>query len=132
MAALVCQLGKNAAAVLLAHEAGDQALVLQPADHAGQRTLTQVDRLGDRLDLRGLVGDLSESLEHFVLTHAQSVVLQLAIERTADIGVSSQQLAPFTDIGADLTSLSADLRLGHGGDVIMQLHSMQAQLMTRH
>ena len=34
-AALVSQVGKDAAAVLLADEAGDQSLLFQPADDAG-------------------------------------------------------------------------------------------------
>jgi hypothetical protein len=85
-----------------------------PADHPGQRALAQMHRTGDLLDLRGLVGELGESLEHLVLAHAQAVAgLQLTVERTGEICVPRQDLAPLADIGADFTSPSADLRVGH-------------------
>ncbi len=51
--------------------------------------------LGDLLHLRRLVGELGEPLEHLVLAHAQAVAgLQLTVERTGEVRVPGQDLAP--------------------------------------
>ena len=62
--------------------------------------------------------------------------LQRTVEGAGQVGVAGQELAPLPDIstgiGAGLTRTCADLRGGHGGDVIMHAHSMQTHLMPRH
>src|SRR4051794_25568811 len=103
-AAGVGQAGVDAAPVLGAHAAGDEAVGLEAADHARERALAEVDRRGELLHAAlGLLA-LGEPLEHLVLADAEAVViLQPPLEGADGARVAVEQVAPGVD----------DVGLGH-------------------
>src|SRR5688500_11614071 len=85
----------DAAAVLVAHPALHQAVLLEPADDARERALAEVNRLAERLHPALLVLALArEPLEHLVLADAQAMRLQRTLERAVCSRMTGQQTAP--------------------------------------
>src|SRR5450631_464696 len=73
-------------------------MLLEPADEAGQRTLAQVDGVGQILHAELALVVLGEAVEHLELADAEPVPLaKLAFERCADSGMTSGQRPPRAD-----------------------------------
>jgi hypothetical protein len=91
------ELREYAAAILLAHRADDKPLILEPADDARQRALTEVDDVGERLHTAlglGLAGKFVENLE---LADAEPVLPQRPFQRAGHSCVLLEQRAPLID-----------------------------------
>ncbi len=88
----------DAAAVVVAQRALDQAVLFQPADQAGQRALAQVHRLGQFLDPELVPWVLGEPLQHLELGNPEPVPFaQVMFEGRGDRGVARHQRAPLAD-----------------------------------
>jgi hypothetical protein len=96
-ATVLGELGEYAAAILLAHRAGHEALILEPTDDARQRALTEVHDIGERLHTAlglGLAGKFVENLE---LADAEPVLPQRPFQRAGHPRVLLEQRAPLID-----------------------------------
>jgi len=70
-------------------------MLLEPADEAGQRTLAQVDGVGQILHAELALVVLGEAVEHLELADAEPVPLaKLAFERCADSSMTRGQRPP--------------------------------------
>ena len=73
-------------------------MLLEPADEAGQRTLAQVDGVGQILHAELALVVLGEAVEHLELADAEPVPLaKLAFERCADSSMTRGQRPPRAD-----------------------------------
>ena len=92
-------MGKDAASILLAHGAGDEPLVFQPAHDAGERTLAQVHDIGERLHAALEVRLAGELVEHLELADPEVVLPQGPFQRAGHPGVLLEQGVPVIESG---------------------------------
>jgi predicted MFS family arabinose efflux permease len=98
-AALVSQVGKDAAAVLLADEAGDQSLLFQPANDAGERALAEVHDVAEGLHAALELRVAGKLVEHLELADPEAVCRQRPFEGIGHPGVLLEQGVPVIDGG---------------------------------
>jgi len=88
----------DAAAVVIAQRAADQAVLLEAADHPGQGTLAQVHRLGQLLHPELMPGVLGEALQHLELGDPEAVPFaQVVFQRRTDRRMARHEVAPLPD-----------------------------------
>src|SRR5215207_6270109 len=126
-------LREDAAPVVRAHLALDEAGGLEAADDAREGALGEVDAVVERLHPARVVARSRQALEHLVLAHTELVLLQRALECARRASVALAQLVPAGDQLVDRAGGQRVGRRGHRGAhyskrlQLMQLHLMYMQ-----
>ena len=95
LAAGVGDAGVDAAAVVVADVAADEAVVLEALYEPGERTLAQVDLLCQLLDAAVPLGGVGETAQDLVLGEREAVLsLEAVLKGFANAGVLGLELVP--------------------------------------
>jgi hypothetical protein len=95
LAAGVSDAGEDAAAVVVADVAADEAVVLEALDQAGKGALAQVDLLRQLLNAAMSFRRLGEAAQDLVLGEGEAVLsLEAVLESFPDAGVLRLELIP--------------------------------------
>ena len=94
-AAGVGDAGEDAAAVVVADVAADEAVVLEALDQAGKGALAQMNLLGELLDAAMSLRRVGEAAQDLVLGEGEAVLsLEAMLEGLADASVLGLELTP--------------------------------------
>jgi hypothetical protein len=95
LAARVGDAGEDAATIVVADVAADEAVVFEALNEAGKGALAQMNLLGELLDAAMSLGRVGEAAQDLVFGEGEAVLsLEAVLEGLANAGVLGLELIP--------------------------------------